>query len=153
MAGKYNKTYWEFGTAAKASQVSVHIVTLTAGNLAAQEGLRADLEAAMDAISLGNNGSEEFVAEVTPVVKNPSTNPLAQRENKWLVTMSETGTGNPVSFTIPCADLSLLAADGESMDTSLTEYTDLVSAVEAFVRSNDGSAVTVTSVKFRARTI
>lgn len=153
MAGAYVKTYWEFGTAAKASQVSVYTPTLTAGNLVAQEALRAAFEDAVDAISLGNNGSEQFVAEITNQVKNPSLNPLAQRENKWLVSCSETGTGNSVTFTIPCADLSMLAADGESFDTTLPEYAALVAATEAFIRSNDGNAVTVVSVKFRARTI
>ena len=153
MAGKYVKNYWEFGTEAKSSQVGVFTPTLNAGNIAAQETLRAAFEAAVDAVSIGNSGSEEFTAEVTPVVRNPSTNPLAQRENKWLVTMSEATTGNAVTFTIPCADLSLLAADGSNMDTASTEYADLVAAVEDFVRSNDGSTVTVTSIKFRARTI
>ena len=153
MAGKYTKNYWEFGTSAKSSQVSVYIPTLNAGNIAAQETLRASFEAAIDAVSLGNSGSEEFTAEVVKQVKNPSLNPLAQRENKWLVSMSEAGTGNAVTFTIPCADLSLLAADGESMDTTSTEYADLVAAVEAFVRSNDGNAVTVVGVQFRGRTL
>lgn len=148
----YTKTYWEYGTNAKASTVSVFSPTLNSANFDAQEALRADLEAAMDAVSLGNTGSESF-GNLTSVAKTPSTNPLAQRENKWLVSMVETGTGNPVSFTIPCADLSLLAADGENMDATSTEYSDLVTAIEAFVRSNDGNTVTVTSIKFRARTL
>lgn len=149
----YEKVYWEYGTNAKASTMSVHSPALNAGNIAAQEGLRAALEAAADAVSLGNSGSERFLATETTVAKNPSTNPLAQRENKWLVSMIESGSGNPVTFTIPCADLSLLAADGENMDSTLTEYSDLVTAIEAFVRSNDGNTVTVTSIKFRARTL
>lgn len=149
----YSKTYWEFGTEAKSSQVSVHSPTLTAGNLDAQEALRAAFEAAVDAVTLGTAGSEKFVATETSVVRTPSANPLAQRENKWLVTCAETGTGNPVTFTIPCADLSLLAGDGNSMDTTSTEYTDLVSAIEAFVRSNDGNTVTVSTIKFRGRTL
>lgn len=153
MAGSYTKTYWEFGTAAKPSQASVYTPTLNAGNIDAQETLRAAFEAAMDAVSIGNNGSEQFIAQVTNQVRNPSLNPLAQRENKWLVTCSESGTGNAVTFTIPCADLSLLGADGESMDTTSTEYADLVAATNAFVRSNDGNAVTVTTIKFRGRTL
>lgn len=153
MAGKYKKTYWEFGTQAKSSEVSVYIPSLTAANFDAQEALRAAFEAAIDAITLGNNGSEDFIAVVTPVVRNPSLNPLAHRENKWLITASESGTGNPVTFTVPCADLSLLGADGENMDATAPEYAALVSAVEDFVRSNDGNTITVTSVKFRGRTI
>jgi hypothetical protein len=149
----YRKVYWEFGTAAKASAVQVYSAALNAGNFAAAESLRAAFESAVDAVSLGNDGSEQFIANETSLAKNPSTNPLAQRENKWLVSCIETGTGNAVTFTIPCADLSLLGEDGETMDTSLTEYTDLVSAVDDFVLSNDGVAVTVSTVKFRARTL
>lgn len=147
----YSKTYWEFGTAAKSSQVKVYSPALNAGNIAAQEALRADFEAAIDAVTLGNGGSEQFIATEESVARNPSLNPLAQRENKWLVSCIESGTGNAVTFTIPCADLSLLAADGVSMDTTTQEYADLVAATEAFVRSNDGNAVTVATVTFRAR--
>lgn len=148
----YRKTYWEYGTNAKASAVSVYSPELNAGNIAAQEALRAAFEAACDAVSIGNTGSEQFLATETAVGKNPSLNPLAQRENKWLVSAVEAG-GNTVTFTIPCADLSLLGTDGESMDTGSTEYAELVTATEDFVRSNDGDTVTVTSIKFRARNI
>lgn len=148
----YTKTYWEYGTNAKSSTMSVYSPTLNGANFDAQEALRAALEAAADAVSLGNNGSEDF-GNFTSVAKNPSVNPLAQRENKWLVSMVEATTLNPVTFTIPCADLSLLAADGENMDSTAPEYAALVSAIEAFVRSNDGNTVTVTSIKFRARTL
>ena len=147
----YSKTYWEFGSAAKSSKVSVYSPALDAGNIAAQEALRADFEAAVDAVSIGVGGSEQFVATETTVARTPSTNPLAQRENKWLVSCVESGTGNPVQFTIPCADLSLLGSDGVSMNTAIPEYADLVAATEAFVRSNDGNTVTVSTITFRAR--
>lgn len=149
----YSKTYWEYGTRAKPSQVSVYSPALNAGNIAAQEALRAAFEAAVDAVTLGNGGSEQFVATEVTVGRNPSLNPLAQRENKWLVSCIESGSGNSVTFTIPCADLSLLAADGESMDTGSAEYAALVTAVQDFVRSNDGNTVTVVSVTFRARSL
>lgn len=149
----YRKVYWEFGTEAKASAVSVYSPALSAANFDAQEALRAAFEAAVDDVSLGISGSEQFVATENSVAKTPSTNPLAQRENKWLVSCVENGTGNPVTFTIPTADLSLLGGDGKSMDTSSDEYAALVSAVEDFVRSNDGTTVTVTGVTFRARNL
>jgi len=147
----YRKVYWEYGTNARASAVSVYSPDLTAANFDAQETLRAAFEAAVDAVSLGNSGSEQFIAVENSVAKNPSLNPQAQRENKWLVSGTESGSGNAVTFTIPCADLSLLGTDGESMDTGSAEYAALVTAVEDFVRSNDGNTITVTSIKFRAR--
>lgn len=148
----YRKVYWEFGTNAKSAAVQVYSEPLTAGNFDAQNALRAAFESAVDAVTIGNPGAEQWVAVETVVAKNPSADPAAQRENKWLVTCAEVGGGGTVSFTIPCPDLTnLLAADGENMDATAPEYTALVSATEAFVQSNDGNAVTVTSVKFRAR--
>lgn len=148
----YSKVYWEYGTAAKASSVKVFSPALTTGNIVAQEALRAAFESAVDAVSIGNSGSQTFVATETAVAKNPSTDPLAQRENKWLVSAVDDTTLLPVTFTIPCADLSLLGTDGETMAAGAT-LTALVSAVEAFVLSNAGNSVTVTSVRFRARNI
>jgi len=148
----YEKVYWEFGSNAKSSSVRVYSEPLTAGNFAAQDALRAAFEAAVDAVTLANPGSERFIAVETVVAKNPSADPEAQREKKWLVTCAETGGGGTVTFTIPAPDLTnLLAADGENMDATAAEYTALVAATEAFVQSNDGNAVTVTSVKFRTR--
>lgn len=152
MSGKWSKDYWEFGTNAKPSGVSVHIVTQTAGNIVAQAALLQDLEDAIDAVTLGNNGTEQTVATITPVVRNPSLNPIAQRENKWLVQMEDTVSGLPASFTIPCYDPSLLGPDGESMDTTSAEYAALVAAVEAVVRSAAGNVVSVVGVVFRTRT-
>lgn len=147
----YEKVYWEYGTNAKSSSVSVYSEPLTAANFNAQVALQNAFEAAVDAVTLGTAGSERLLAVQTVVARTPSANPLAQRENKWLVTCAETGGGGVVTFTIPCADLSLLAADGENMDATAAEYTALVAAIEDFVQSNDGNAVTVTSIKFRAR--
>ena len=150
----YEKVYWEFGLNAKASSVSVHSEPLTAGNFDAQNALRLAFENAVDAVTIGNPGSEKWTAIETVVAKVPSVDPAAQRENKWLVTCAETGGGGTVTFTIPCPDLTnLLGADGELMDAAAPEYAALVAATEAFVQSNDGNAVTVTSVRFRARSI
>jgi len=149
----YRKVYWEYGTGAKSSSVQVHSAPLNAGNIAAQETLRAAFEAAVDAVTLGNGGSEQFTAIETDVARNPSLNPAAQRENKWLVSFSDNVTGLPGSFTIPCYDSSLLGPDGSSFDTTAPEYAALVTATQDFVRSNAGNAVTVTSIVFRARTL
>lgn len=150
MPGKFEKVYWEYGTLAKPSRVEVWTAELNAGNFTAQETLRAAFEAACDAISLGNSGTETKIASIIPVVKNPSTNPAAQRENKWLITMEETGTGNPFTFTVPCYDSNLLSTDGVNMDPASTEYADMVTAAEAYARSNDGNTGTVRSIKFRS---
>ena len=151
--GRYEKTFWEFGTDAKASKTSVHTPDLTAGNFAAQIALRDAFEAAIDAVSLGNSGRESTIAVETDPGRVPSLNPIAQRENKWLVSFNDNTLGNPGSFTVPCYDPALLGADGENMDAGAAEYAALVTATEAYIRSVAGNVVTVTSVKFSARTI
>lgn len=149
----YSKVYWEYGSAGKASSVSVRSVALTVGNIVAQEAARAAFEAAVDAVSLGSPGSETFTATESEVAKNPAGDTGAQREIKWLVSYTDDVNGFGGNFTIPCADDSLLGSDGVFMDTANTEYTDLRDAVEAFVRSKAGNAVTMTSVKYSARTL
>lgn len=154
MTGRFELTLWEYGTLAKASKTTVHMPELNAGNYDAQEALWTAFSDAVKAVSIGNTGKQVIVSNDDNVAKNSSVNPNAQRENKWLVTCAESGTGNPVTFTIPCYDASLLAPDGVNMDTTSAEYAALVAATLAFVRSNDGDTVeSVTSIVFRARTL
>jgi len=150
--GKLRQVFWEFGTKAKASATTVHAADLTVGNIVAQDGLKDDFIAAITAVSLGNPGSVEWMAEATEVAKTPSTDEQAQRENKWLVSFVDNTTGLGGSFTIPCPDLAQLGPDGEEMATGANR-TALIDATEAYVLSNTGHAVTVTGIKFSARNI
>lgn len=149
----YSKVYWEYGTAAKSSKVSVHSADLNAGNIAAQEALRAAFESAVDAVTIGGPGAESWTATETQVAKNPSANEAAQRENKWLVSFVDDVTGLGGSYTIPCYNPTLIGPDGVFMDGSAPEYAALVAASDAFVKSNAGNATSVTSIKFSARTL
>lgn len=143
----------EYGTDGKVSSVKVFGPALSAANFDANVALAAALRAAILAVQLGEQ--REAVYGHTEDAGNADlpTDPAAQRENKWLVSCREAAGGlNPVTFTIPCADLDQLAADGVNMATGANR-TALVSAVEDFVKSNDGTAVVVESIKFRARTL
>jgi len=143
----------EYGTAGKVSTVSVHSADLTSANFDAQAVLAIALKDAVDPVCLGGFGdlTIDSVAEADSLT--PPGTPLAQRENKWLVSARETAAGfNSVTFTIPCADLTLVGADGEEMTAGATK-TALIDAIEAFVLSNDGVAVAVESIKFRSRTL
>lgn len=153
MAGTYGLTFREYGTKGKTSIVQVWIPNLTAANFAAQQTLWDAFSAAVQDVSIGNLNKEQIVAEENKLSNASSVNVQAQRENKWHVACTEAGTGNNVSFEIPCADLTLIAADGESMDTGSAEYAALVAATEAFVRSNDGNAVTVDRIYYVGRSI
>lgn len=151
--GKFKEAFWEFGSAAKSSSTTVHTADLNAGNITAQLALAADFQAAIEAISTGTPGTVEIVATTDEVAKTPSMEPVAQRENKWLISFVDDVTGLGGSFTVPCYTPSLLGGDGETMDTGAAEYTALVEATEAYVKSNTGNPVTVTSVRFSARNL
>lgn len=153
MAGAFEQVFWEFGTLAKTSATRVYIPELNAGNFAAQAALWAAFLTAISDVSIGNSGTLTITALANKVLRNPSLNVQAQREKRWLVSCEEAGTGNIVTYTVPCADLTLLASDGVNMDPASPEYAELVTASNALVRSNDGNTTAVRSVVFRARTL
>lgn len=150
MPGKLNLTYVDYS--GEASTVGVHFPTLTAGNFAAQAGLMDDLVAAVSGVSIANLQKDARFAAETKFAVGDATNPFAQRELKWLVRCRDTN-GNPVSFEIPAADLSLLATNTDKLDITTTEGAALVAAVEAGARSNDGEALTFVEAVVVGRSI
>jgi len=150
--GRANLILWEYGDQAKSSKAEVHSADLNVGNIVAQTGLFDDWRAAVEAVSVGEPGAYALTALDGGPGKTPSTDTSAQRENKWLVSFIDNATGLPGSYTIPCYDHAQIASDGETM-ASGANRTALISATEAFVLSNAGNAVTVTSIKFRAYSI
>lgn len=150
--GRASVIVWEYGDAAKASSIGVHTADLDNTNIVAQLAAFADFRDAIADVVVGNMGAWEVVAADGGAGKDPADSPLAQRENKWLVSFTDNVTGNPGGFTIPCADLTKLGTDGENMAAGV-ERTALIAAAEAYVKSVTGNAVTVSSIKFRAYTI
>lgn len=143
----------EYGTEGKVSSVKVFVPALSAANFDANIALAAAFRAAVLAVQLGEQREAIYGHTEDAGNANLPNDTAAQRENKWLISCRETTGGlNVVTFTIPCADLSLLDTDGSNMVAGATR-TALVDAVEDFVRSNDGAGVTVESIKFRARTL
>lgn len=133
------------------SSWGVAITTLTAANLVAQTALIDTLVTATAAISLMDSVKEETTVKRVLHAGAQPTNPLAQRENKWLVRYFGDATFKRFSVEIPGADLSLLSTAPQSdyMDSSLTEYTDFVAAFEAIVKSPDDASETVTVVNIQ----
>lgn len=140
------------GSGAEKSSWAFWIATLTAGNFVAQTGLvSALLTAALD-ITLGSQSASRVLA-VSDVSAVVNTNPLAQRENKWLVRYHDTA-GTKFSLEIPTADLSLLTLGTEFLDLTLAgPIADFVTAFEAVVKSPDDPTLTVTvdSIQFVGR--
>lgn len=139
------------GSGAEKSSWSVWGVTLTSSNIVAQEGFAAALWAAALGITVGSQAATKLLASSTQTAV-VNTNPLAQRENKWLVRYHDT---NSAKFTveIPTADLSLLDTGTEFLDLAGTEAAAFVTAFEDYVKSPDdpGLSVTVDSIQFVGR--
>jgi len=129
------------------------ITTLTAGNLAAQAALDAALQVAIAGITLGQVNKTEIIAERLFGAPGPSSNPLAQRENKWLVRYHDAVTGQKMSLSYGTADLSLLTNHSEFLDLAGTEAAAFVTAFEDYVKSNYDAthAVLVDSIQFVGR--
>ena len=107
-----------------------------------------ELKDAILSLSLGNVLYAGFSKQFP---ENPAqvTNPLAQREAKWLVTYKDTlqfldsptntvanaGYGKTFNVEIPCADLSLLANNAKTLDLSQGVGAAFKSVFEANARS------------------
>jgi hypothetical protein len=99
---------------------------------------------------------EEVWPRVVSVIDLPygvkATNPFAQRENKWLVRMQDTG-GNRESFTIPMPDNSLLQPGSEFADLTAAVWVAFIARLEDYYRSKAGLTASVVNVQFVARDI
>jgi len=132
----------------EASTISVHSTALTGANFAAQDALADAFIAAVEDVTLMVLSKDSRIAVETKFSPSLPTNPFAQRGIKWLVRCTDTN-GNPVTFHIPGAALALAGIlTGENMDLTSTEGAALVAAIEAYVLSNDGEAVTVVEIVY-----
>jgi len=140
------------GSGAEKSSWSVWGATLTAGNIAAQSGLASALWSAALDITVGSEAATKLLASSTQsAVVN--TNPLAQRENKWLVRYHDSASVK-FSVEIPTADLSLLDTGTEFLDLTGTEAAAFVTAFEAVQNSpTGGNEVEVISIKHVGRNL
>jgi len=131
------------------------VVTLTAANVAAQQTLLDALTAATDDIVLTGATKEETVYKRTIHSGVQPTNPLAQRENKWLVRYLGDATFKKFSLEIPGADLSKLTTSPQTDFADLTDpdIAAWVTAFEAVAKSPDDptETVTVSSIQFVGR--
>lgn len=111
------------------------------------------LVGAVDGVTLGNRQDAVLALEVDKDAgtAGPSSNPLAQREVKWLVRATDDVNGKSVQMEIPTADLSLLSGGNDYLDLGGTEAAALVAAIEAHVLSIDGNAISVSSIEFVGR--
>lgn len=141
------------GTGGEKSTWSVWGATLTAGNIVAQSGLASALRTAALAITRGGEASSRLLASST-LSTVAITDPLAQRENKWLVRYHDNVDGAKFRVEIPTADLSLLDAGNEFLNLDDSgPVAAFVTAFQDYVVSPDDPthAVTVDSIQFVGR--
>lgn len=106
----------------------------------------------IDALIIGTLGETSMNTKVVHNVGS-TVRPLdaqAQNETRWKVSFTDTVLNAKGSFTIPCADLDLLAGGSEFLDLSAGPGLDLKTFLDAHGRSKYGNAITVTSIQFKS---
>jgi len=136
--------------------IPIYVGELTAVSLPGFLSDLGDLEAAMDAVTLGTRSKSTWSAQTTVSNTRP-TDKDAQIETELLVTYIDDTTEQSYSFRIttvdytafnyaspPAGDTVIIAGAGASAAT-----TTLIAAIEAIGRSpdNDANTITVTGMR------
>lgn len=138
MAGRVNFTINDntvVNSRPERTNFGFNVNNLTAANWDATETAVGQLITALGNVSIGVIYKTQ-TAQVNENPDVPASSPLAQRENKWRVTM--VGGGETTNFTIGCADLTLLEANTENMADN-AQRAALITALEALVTASDGT--------------
>lgn len=133
------------------STVGLSGVNFTSATYDTVAGDQDTLQAAIEAIILGNPTRVVREAEVIDAAGAPPATPWAQREVKWLVMYHDTTTGENYRREIPTADLELLSAGTEILALDTGVGLTFKQAFEAYVRSDAGNVVAIDRVVFVAR--
>lgn len=152
MGSKLNLTFLDFDPKEKGS-MSFEGLSLSAANYDAQVALHEALITAVQALTTMPIHKRQTVASEAILTSTRPTDPYAQREIKWLVRFHDNVTGQPLTVTVPGADLSLLDAGSEVLDLTGTEAAAFKTAFEAYVKAGEGSdnAVVVDQILFVGR--
>lgn len=127
------------------TRLTVRITDLTAANFDAQITAAQAVQTAIQNVSLIDFDGIDVKALETPRETARPASEYAQRESKWLVSMTDDVNARLNTFEIGGADLSNLASDGKTMDVSAGAGAALVTALEANLISRDGNAMTFVS--------
>lgn len=138
---------------AETGSFRVPVTTITAANYAAMITALDALKAAIQGITLGRFVREVVESDVTQISATPATDPLAQRENKWLCRYHGNTLGQKFNVSLPTADVSLHMTNSEFLDLTGGVGGTFKTAFEAVVKSPNDAAesVTLDSVQFVGR--
>lgn len=129
------------------------VTPITAANYTTVTGNVTSLLTAIGSIILGRQVRRVVESAVVQIAYIPATDPLAQRENKWLCRYHDATNGQKFSVSLPTADLSLHMTNSEFLDLTGGPGATFKSAFEAVVVSPNDSAhaVVLDSVQFVGR--
>jgi len=131
------------------SNFGVNSTVLTAGNFAAQQTLAAALAGAIEDLTIGELTKQ---TALVPVIDTPAipTDPYAQRELKWLVRYQGDSSGKMFSIEIAAPDITgNVVPNTDVADITSTDWAAFVTAFEAYAKSPDDVAETVTVIDAR----
>lgn len=149
MPSGYRITLRDYG--GETSTFSVYGAEMSAAEYSNIINQIADLETAIEGVTLGVLGRGVIEAVVNEGSQASAADVWAQRENKWMIEYADTVTGDVYRRELPTADLSLLQPGSELMDLSTGAGLALKTAFEAYVTSEDGNPVEIQRVYYVAR--
>lgn len=134
-------------------QFTVPALAMTAANFDAQVALAQALRAAINDVTLCANTDYAILSHDVDTGDVQPTDPYAQAQIEWRVTYHyDSDPEIKRTFRIPGADLGLtdvLLPSSNVADLAQTEIAALVTALEDYVRTDDGvSAITVEQIEF-----
>lgn len=128
----------------------VNSETLTALNFDAEVALNVALGVAIVGVTRGTLQKITYGNEIPSPGVN--SDPLAQRENKWLIRYTDDVTGKAWQVELGTADLTLLDPNNRGyMLISSGAGLSFKTAFDDYVKSPDGNAVTMQSAQFVGR--
>jgi hypothetical protein len=117
--------------------------------------LDAELQAfydAVDGLSVGTMSEGYITEKISKQVGSDANaaSAVARKHNIFVVRYQEATYGKKYSFSIPCADMSLVPGTND-LDIAAGAGLALVNAFEAIAESEFGSACTVLSIELKSR--
>lgn len=150
--GQFVASLWDYDK--ENTTVTIPTVVIDETNLVLQSGYMDTFLTALAGVTIGAIYKETRTFEIDQIASAPPDDNLAQRENKWLVQMTDDVTFDALTMTIGTADLSLLDDQNRGvMDKTDPAYTAIKLAIENFYVSKAGNAVTVGDLVFVGRNL
>lgn len=117
-----------------------------------------NLRTAVQGITAGIVASESWVGDNTVLSQAAPATPVAQRENKWLVTYEGDTSKKLYQMTVPAADITnaaLFLPNSDDADLAAPAMAAFVTAFETIARTpdSDTETVTVKSIRYVGRNL